>query len=64
MNIGFDGSFLGGKMDVVFDLWKKNTEDLILQVPQTVENGNFAAVPALNVGKMVNQGVDTGHHAW
>jgi len=43
---------------VVFDLWKKNTEDLILQVPQTVENGNFAAVPALNVGKMVNQGVD------
>jgi len=22
-NVGFDGSFLGGKLDVVFDVWKK-----------------------------------------
>jgi len=58
MNVGFDGSFFGGKLDVVFDMWRKNTEDLLLEVPQTVANGTFAAVPSLNVGKMVNQGID------
>jgi TonB-dependent starch-binding outer membrane protein SusC len=58
MNVGFDGSFFGGKLDVVFDLWKKDTEGLLLPVPQTVGNGNFAAVPFINAGKMVNQGVD------
>jgi TonB-dependent starch-binding outer membrane protein SusC len=57
-NIGFDGSFFGGKLDVVLDLWQKNTEDLLLQVPQTVENGSFAALPSVNIGKMVNKGVD------
>ena len=58
MNIGFDGSFFGGKLDVVFDWWKKNTEDLLLTVPQTVENGSFAALPSINIGKMENKGVD------
>jgi TonB-linked SusC/RagA family outer membrane protein len=57
-NIGFDGSFLGGKLDVVFDWWKKDTQDLLLPVPQTVANGTFAAVPSVNIGAMVNRGVD------
>jgi len=57
-NIGFDGSFFGGKLDVVFDLWQKDTQDLLLQVPQTLENGSFSALPAVNIGKMQNKGID------
>lgn len=57
-NIGFDGSFFGGKLDVVFDVWKKETQDLLFQVPITVENGFYASAPFVNIGKMVNKGVD------
>ena len=57
-NIGFDGSFLGGKLDVIFDLWQKDTEDLLFQVPITVTNGAYAAAPSVNIGKMQNKGVD------
>src|SRR5690606_3475333 len=57
-NIGFDGSFLGGKLDVVFDLWQKDTEDLLFQVPITVMNGANAAAPSVNIGKMQNRGID------
>ena len=57
-NIGFDGSFLGGKLDVVFDLWQKDTEDLLFSVPITVMNGAYAAAPSVNIGKMQNRGID------
>ena len=57
-NIGFDGTFFDGKLDVVFDVWRKDTEDLLFQVPITVGNGANAAAPTVNVGKMRNQGVD------
>jgi TonB-linked SusC/RagA family outer membrane protein len=57
-NIGIDGSFFGGRLDVVLDFWQKDTEDLLFNVPQTTINGRYAAVPARNVGKMVNKGVD------
>lgn len=57
-NIGFDGSFLDGKLDIVFDLWQKDTEDLLFQVPITVTNGAYAAAPSVNIGKMQNKGID------
>jgi hypothetical protein len=57
-NVGFDGSFFGGKLDVVFDIWQKNTEDLLFQVPITVMNGAYAAAPSVNIGKMQNKGID------
>jgi TonB-linked SusC/RagA family outer membrane protein len=57
-NIGFDGSLLGGKLDVILDIWRKDTEDLLLPVPQTVANGVYAALPSVNIGKMRNNGVD------
>lgn len=57
-NIGLDGSFANGRLDIILDFWKKNTEDLLFDVPKTVENGWFAAVPAQNVGKIVNKGID------
>lgn len=57
-NLGFDGSFLGGKLDIIFDLWQKDTEDLLFQVPITVTNGIYAAAPSVNIGKMENKGLD------
>lgn len=57
-NIGFDGTFFNDKVDVVLDVWRKDTEDLLFQVPITVGTGYFAAAPSVNVGKMRNQGVD------
>ncbi|HEY9488603.1 MAG TPA: SusC/RagA family TonB-linked outer membrane protein, partial [Chryseosolibacter sp.] len=57
-NIGFDAILFNSKLDVVVDFWKKDTEDLLFQVPITVANGVAAQVPSVNVGKMENKGVD------
>ncbi|SDL94519.1 TonB-linked outer membrane protein, SusC/RagA family [Catalinimonas alkaloidigena] len=57
-NIGIDGSFFGGKLDVVFDLWRKDTRDLLysLRTPSVI--GPAANDPAINIAKMRNQGLD------
>lgn len=57
-NIGFDGTFFDGKMDLILDVWRKDTEDLLFAVPITVGNGNYAAAPFVNIGKMRNEGID------
>lgn len=57
-NVGLDGVFSGGKLELVLDVWKKNTEDLLFQVPITVMNGPYAAAPSVNIGKMQNKGID------
>ena len=57
-NIGIDGLFFDGKLDVVIDFWKKTTNDLLLTVPITAAAGPNASPPAVNVGSMVNQGID------
>jgi TonB-dependent starch-binding outer membrane protein SusC len=57
-NIGFDGSFLKGKLDVIVDLWQKDTKDLLYQLPITATAGFQASAPSVNIGKMVNKGID------
>lgn len=57
-NIGFDALLFDGKVDVILDIWKKETEDLLFRLPVTVQSGNFANAPFVNVGKMKNTGVD------
>ena len=57
-NIGIDGMLFDGKLDVVIDFWQKDTKDLLLQVPVTATAGYNAASPSVNVGKMVNKGID------
>lgn len=57
-NIGFDGTFLNGKLDVIFDVWQKDTKDLLYQLPITQTAGAFASAPSVNVGEMVNSGID------
>ncbi|MDH5397642.1 MAG: TonB-dependent receptor, partial [Cyclobacteriaceae bacterium] len=56
-NIGFDGTFLDGKMDIILDLWQKDTKDLLFVVPVTATAGE-AAAPSVNVGQMLNKGID------
>jgi TonB-dependent starch-binding outer membrane protein SusC len=57
-NIGFDGTFLNGKLDIIFDVWQKDTKDLLYRLPITGTAGAFAAAPSVNVGEMMNRGVD------
>ena len=57
-NIGFDGTFFDGKLDVILDVWSKDTRDLLFQVPIPQTNGPDAAAPSVNIGKMENRGVD------
>ncbi len=57
-NIGFDGTFLNGRLDVILDLWRKDTRDLLFQVPVTATLGPYASPPAVNTAKMLNQGID------
>ena len=57
-NIGIDGQLFGGKLDVIIDFWKKDTKDLLYQLPLPATVGYRAAVPFVNVAKMVNKGID------
>ncbi len=56
-NIGFDGRFLKGKLEVILDLWQKDTKDLLYRLPITETVGG-ATPPSVNVGTMVNKGID------
>lgn len=57
-NIGIDGVLFDGKLDVIIDFWQKDTRDLLLEVPVTATAGYNASVPSVNIGKMVNKGID------
>ncbi|WP_304517189.1 SusC/RagA family TonB-linked outer membrane protein [Cecembia rubra] len=57
-NIGFDGTAFGGKLDVIVDLWQKDTRDLLFQVPIPSVAGFNAAAPSVNIGEMLNRGID------
>jgi TonB-linked outer membrane protein, SusC/RagA family len=57
-NIGFDGTFFNGRLDVIFDWWRKDTKDLLFQVPIPLTAGSNAAPPAVNIGEMLNRGLD------
>ena len=57
-NIGVDGSFFNNRLEVIFDIWRKDTRDLLFQVPIPDVIGTEADEPSVNVGKMRNQGID------
>ena len=58
LNIGFDATLFNNHVDIILDWWKKDTEDLLFQVPLPAVTGAYAAAPSRNVGAMLNQGVD------
>lgn len=57
-NVGFDGTFFNGRLDVIFDWWRKDTKDLLFTVPIPLTAGSNAAAPAVNIGEMLNRGLD------
>jgi TonB-linked SusC/RagA family outer membrane protein len=57
-NIGFDGTAFGGKLDVIVDFWQKDTKELLFRVPLPATVGFNATAPLVNVGQMLNRGVD------
>ena len=57
-NIGFDATILDNHLDIEFDWWKRDTDDLLFQVPLAGVTGNFAQAPSRNVGSMLNRGID------
>ena len=57
-NIGLDGSFFGNKLEVILDVWQKNTKDLLVKLPLPATNGSQAQPPYVNSAQMVNKGLD------
>ncbi len=58
VNVGFDASMFNDKLEVNFDWWKKDTRDLLFQIPLPGVTGNYASAPSVNVASMLNRGVD------
>ena len=55
-DFGFDASFWGGRISVVFDWYNKETSDILLQLPMpSIFLGSLAA-PYQNAGKVRNRG--------
>jgi len=57
-NVGIDALLLDGALDLGVELWRKRTEDLLFQAPVSVMTGGFANAPSVNVGEMLNNGLD------
>jgi TonB-linked SusC/RagA family outer membrane protein len=63
LNVGSDLT-LFGKVDVVLDVYRRNTNNLLFD-PPTPATAGVAAPPIVNIGKMRNTGIDfsVGHRA-
>ena len=57
-NVGVDATLLNGKWEVALDVWRKDTRDLLFNVPLPAVVGNSASAPSVNVAQMRNQGID------
>lgn len=57
-NIGFDAGFWNDKLEIILDWWKKDTDDLLYQLPLAGVTGNFASAPSVNIASMANSGLD------
>ncbi len=59
-NLGFDGTFFKGSLEVIFDLYSKKTKDLLFVAPLISTTQGTAGAPAVNIASMENKGVDLG----
>ncbi|MEZ0611870.1 SusC/RagA family TonB-linked outer membrane protein [Fibrella sp. WM1] len=57
-NFGIDGSFFNNRLEIVFDLWRKDTKDLLFQLGLPGVIGVRANAPSVNIASMRNQGID------
>ena len=56
LDLGFDARFLGGKLGLVFDWYKKTTKDLLLNVPVSPSTGFDTQLK--NAGTVRNTGIE------
>lgn len=56
-NVGFDASFLNNSLNVVLDVYSRQTNDLLFN-PAIPATAGAAAAPFVNVGSMLNTGWD------
>ena len=56
LDFGFDARFLGGRLGVVFDWYKKTTKDLLLYVPVSPTTGFSSQLK--NAGTVRNTGIE------
>jgi TonB-linked SusC/RagA family outer membrane protein len=63
-NVGADMVLLGGMLNVVVDVYRRATNNLLF-APQTPATAGIAAPPIVNIGQMRNTGIDfsIGHQA-
>jgi len=63
-NVGTDLSLFEGQLNVVLDVYKRVTDNLLFD-PRTPATAGIAAPPIVNIGKMQNKGFDfsIGHQA-
>ena len=54
--IGVD-ALLFSKLDIMFDIWQRNTKDMLYRVPIPAVVGD-AIAPSVNIGEMKNIGFD------
>jgi outer membrane receptor protein involved in Fe transport len=59
-NVGFDGTFMKGRLEVIFDLYSKKTKDLLFVAPLISTTQGTATPPAVNIASMENKGIDLG----
>jgi len=61
-NVGTDVSLFEGALNVVLDVYKRTTDNLLFD-PRTPATAGIAAPPIVNIGKMQNKGFDfsVGH---
>ncbi|MGD1892970.1 MAG: SusC/RagA family TonB-linked outer membrane protein [Cyclobacteriaceae bacterium] len=57
-NIGFDGVFFNGNLELVLDVWRKDTDDILYALETPAVIGFVASDPAVNIANMRNQGID------
>ena len=56
-DVGFDYSFLGGRLSGSFDWFNKLTKDILISLPVPLEHGT-SSVPNQNAGEVRNRGME------
>lgn len=57
INLGFDLAMYNNQFEMNFDIYRKKTSDLLVQVPRPGAEGDFTA-PFINIGNTQNKGID------
>ncbi len=56
-NVGFDASFFDNRIELIFDWYNKETQDLLFN-PELPGTAGAASAPFINIAEMRNTGVD------